>query len=291
MYWPTDYLYKVHTSDCIKLMKEIPDDVIDLIVTSPPYNCRKDYGDVPDEIPWGNYYRFLGQFLDEAYRVLRIGGTIAIIVPLVIRWQQDHQYRHTWFGYDPDYNSHRAGTRTMGKARIEPLGFRLYDMMGKRDNHLREPIVWMKNSSGQPIATTYQMGCDSDPYARPTHEYILLGSKGQWFHRGGTGRRGKDALPYDDYTKDVWCIQPITDQRHPAPFPIELPLRLIRLFTHAPDAIVLDPFMGVGSTALAAVKTSRPWLGVELNPGFAKIANSRATLAASQTTLPFMKEV
>jgi site-specific DNA-methyltransferase (adenine-specific) len=272
MNWPEDYVNTIVEGDCVEVMRSMPDETVDLIVTSPPYNCRKDYGTVTDEVPWSQYYELMEKVVKEMYRVLVVGGTIAINVPLVVRWQRDHKYSHTWFGYDPQYPTHKGPIRTKGKARIEPLGIRIFQMMANIDSHVREPIVWVKASEGQPIATTFQMGCDSDPYMRPTHEYVLLGSKGQWYHRGGTGRRGKEAVPFLDCTKDVWWIPATSHPDHPATFPIELPRRLIKLFVHAPDAVVLDPFAGTGTTCLAAKEERLAYIGIEADPEFARIA-------------------
>lgn len=268
-------LNSIITGDARELAQAIPDESVDLVVTSPPYNCRKDYGIFDDQVPWPEYYKYMGGLLDELYRVLVVGGVIAINIPGVVRWQSEHRYASTWGDFDPTYKSHRNGEKVTGKGRIEPIGFALFEMMRERDNHMREPIVWVKGSEGNAISSDYRMGCDSDPYMRPAHELILLGSKGRWFHRGGTGRRGGDAVPFLDETKDVWFMTPARDKKHSAVFPVELPERIIKLFTHAPDAIVLDPFIGIGTTAKACQNTMRQWLGFELDPLTAERAKDR----------------
>ena len=280
--------YEIHEGDCLEVMRGLPSASVSLIVTSPPYNCRKQYGDDDDQMPWPAYYEFMGLVLDECYRLLEDGGTLALNVPGVIRWQSEHRHADTWSGFDANYKSHRNGEKTLGKGRIEPLGFKLFDMMNERDPHMREPIVWAKGTEGNAITTDYRMGCDSDPYIRPAHEWILLGSKARWFHRGGTGRRGPDAVPWLDETKDVWFIPPVSDRKHPAPFPVELPLRLIRLFTHASDAVVLDPFCGRGSTGLACVEAGRPFIGIERQGKYA--ADARRRIYESLNRQPLFAE-
>jgi len=247
---------------------------VDLVVTSPPYNCRKAYPS-GDEWAWDDYYTWMETVLQSLYRLLTKGGTLALNVPGVIRWQHDHQYASSWSDFDPDYHSHRHGERFIGKGRVEPLGFRLLAMMQALDPHIREPIVWIKGSNGNAISSDYRMGCDSDPYMRPAHEFILLGSKGRWFHRGGTGRRGREAVPFLDETKDVWFLPPVSNDDHPATFPLELPRRLIRLFTHAADALVLDPFMGSGTTLRAAKDLGRRAIGIEIEEKYCEIAVKR----------------
>lgn len=228
--------YTIHAGDCFEQLAKIQARTIDMIITSPPYNCRKDYGNGwNDEIAWNDYYAWMKEVLKDCYRVLVQGGVLALNVPNVVRWQAEHKYAMTWQGYDGDYTNRRNGERVMGKGRIEPIGYKLFDMMFKLDPHVREPIIWVKGSEGNAICNTYQMGCDSDPYLRPAHEIILLGSKEQWFHRGGTGRRGPEAVPYLDECKDVWFIPPERSHDHPAVFPVEIPRRLLRLFVHAPN--------------------------------------------------------
>jgi DNA modification methylase len=269
--------YEIINGDCLVEMPKLIERGVgaDLIVTSPPYNCRKQYGDDNDQVSWLDYYAFMERFLDCCYALLREGGTLAINVPGVIRWQAEHAHADSWSDYDPTYKTHRNGEKGLGKGRIEPLGFNLFAMMRARDAHMREPIIWVKGSEGNAISSDYRMGCDSDPYMRPAHEMILLGSKGRWFHRGGTGRRGGEAVPFLDETKDVWFLPPVTDSAHPAPFPVELPLRLINLFTHAKDSLVVDPFCGTGTTGVACTMATREFIGIERDEHFSHLARKR----------------
>jgi modification methylase len=226
-------------------------------------------------LPWSTYYQLMRGVISECYRVLVPGGVIAINVPSVVRWQSVHKYAQTWRDFDPHYKTHRYGQNVMGKGRIEPIGFELYDIMRCTDEHMREPIIWVKGSNGQVQSYETRTGCDSDPLLRSAHEFILLGSKEKWAHRGGTGRRGTGYLPLDDTTKDVWFFPPEHKRSHPAIFPVEIPRRLIRLYTHAPDAVVLDPFCGIGSTGVAAAEAGKTFIGIDLNESFLKEADRR----------------
>lgn len=264
-------IYQANFKDTLN---ELPNDSIDLIPTSPPYNCRKPYPS-GDELPWSEWYDDMHTFLEHSYRVLQLGGTIAINLPGVVRWQREHKFTDSWGDFDPTYKTHQGNKKTLGKGRVEPIGFNLLAMMREQDSHIREPIVWVKGSEGNAICSDYRMGCDSDPYMRPAHEMILLGSKGRWFHRGGTGRRGKDAVPFIDYTKDVWHIPPVSNNGHPAVFPEELPKRLILLFTHAMNSIVLDPFLGSGTTIIASTKLNRKCVGIERDEKYCEMATLR----------------
>lgn len=274
--------------DCLDVMRGMEANSVGLFAFSPPYNCRKPYGTFKDEMPWSQYYEWMRTVLTECVRVVETGGVIAVNVPTVIRWQADHEFANTWSDFDPAYKTHRDGKKVIGKGRIEPLGIRLFEQMESLGLKMREPIVWVKGSEDNAICSDYRMGCDSDPYMRPAHELILLGSKGQWFHRGGTGRRGRDAVPFIDYTKDVWHIPPDRSNHHPAPFPEELPTRLIRLFVHAKDAVICDPFAGKGTTLIAALKLGYDAIGIEISPEYHAYAQRRIQEAQAQMSMPMV---
>lgn len=276
-YWH-DGATAIFHGDAAELLARLPSGTIDLIATSPPYNCRMPYGQ-SDESPWSLYYSKAAEWITSAYASLRQGGTLAINVPGVIRWQSQHRYASTWSDFDTNYRHRRNGEIHWGKGRIEPIAEKLTGIMRNCDPHVREPIIWVKGEAA--INGKYQMGCDSDPFCRPAHEMILLGSKERWYHRGGTGRRGKDALPYLDECKDVWMIDPRSDRRHPAVFPHEIPRRLMRLFVHARDAIVCDPFLGSGTTLEVAREFGVLAIGFEREEAFCETAASRL----SQKTL------
>lgn len=268
--------------DCLNVMRQMPDGCVDLVVTSPPYNCRMDYGVFNDQVPWQDWHHLIGSVLESCYRILREGGVMALNVPLVVRWQRDHAFRDTWSDYDSDYVTHVGNQHNQrGKGRIEPMGFRAFVQMELAGFKMREPIIWVKGSEGNAICSDYRMGCDSDPYMRPAHEIILLGSKGRWYHDGGTGRRGKEAVPFLEETKDVWFLSPVSTRNHPATFPVELPFRLIRLFIHRvntqdlPTPIVFDPFMGSGTTAVAADRLGRKFFGCDISEEYVQLALGR----------------
>lgn len=263
----------IYHGDVLDALALIESESVDLVATSPPYNCRKGYENATDEVPWPAYYAWMRRVIFECYRVLRPGGTVAINTPGVVRYQHDHQYRATWADFDSEYLTHRNGRKIQGRGRIERIGFNIYEMMYEADPHLREPIVWVKGArEGQEICATYQMGSDNNPYLRPAHEFIWLGSKGRWYHRGGTGRRGAQAMPFADYTKDVWYIPTETDREHPAVWPAEIPRRLIRLFCHAPDSVILDPFSGKGTTLRVAHELGYGGIGIDNSEAYCRLA-------------------
>jgi len=276
--------------DCLDVMRDMPNECVDLIVTSPHYNCRKDYGTINDEMPWNEWYQHIHNVLISCYRILREGGILAVILPGVIRWQPEHAYQDTWQDFDSDYEFRRNGKQLKGRGRIETIGFWAFQEMSQVGYKIREPVIWVKGSEGNAICSGYAMGCDSDPRMRPVHEFILLASKGRWYHDGGTGRRGEAYVAEMDDTKDVWFISPTNSRTHPAPFPEEIPDRLIRLFVHRvntqplPEPIIFDPYMGSGTTAVAAFKLGRHFYGCDINPEYVKLANERIEKARLETS-------
>lgn len=282
---------QVLCGDCLEVMKDFPDESIDLIITSPPYNVGKNYA-TTDELPWSDWYKLIEDFLVESLRLLRRGGTIAVNVLKEARWQRNHKYADSWSDYDPKYETHRGSKRVKGKGRIEPISYRVHSIMETLGFKMREGIIWVKgvesNNDILPISYGYEMGCDSDPYLRGCCEIILLASKGRWFHDGGTGRRGRDAVPYDEFTKDVWVFSGLSNKQHPAIFPEELPKRLIQLFIHRkntqnlPTPIILDPFVGLGTTCVVAQKLEYNWIGIDRNPDYVDLAKQRIMRECNQ---------
>ena len=139
---------------------------------------------------------------------------------------------------------------------------------------MRGEIIWNKEGSVGASAAWGSWKSASNPVLRDTHEYILVFCKSAFKHEGNG-----DTISRDDFltsTKSVWSIMTESAKRigHPAPFPIELPRRLIELYSFRQD-IVLDPFMGSGTTAVAAQMCDRRHVGYEIDQDYIDIANKR----------------
>ena len=249
-------------------MAELPDASVALVVTSPPYFVGKSYEDAvaagaDRRIPT-SYFDYLTMLKDvfvECVRVLEPGGRIAVNVA----------------------NLGRKPYRSLSGdvARIfEELGLLL-----------RGEIVWQKSKGSSGSCAWGSFRSPSNPTLRDTTERIVIASKGRFDRARSAAQRQDEGLPHcsslstDEFmeaTLDVWDMGPESAQRvrHPAPFPLELPRRLIDLYTYEDD-LVLDPFMGSGTTLVASVLCGRRPVGYDLDPDYVELARSRVGAAAS----------
>ncbi|MEX2717004.1 MAG: site-specific DNA-methyltransferase [Candidatus Sigynarchaeota archaeon] len=228
-------------------MKELADNCVHLIVTSPPYNATKEYdkNQTLDE-----YLDFLKRVWKESYRVLAPGGRACINVA------------------------------NLGRKPYIPLHAYIADDMIGLGFLMRGEIIWDKAASAG-TSTAWGSWCSaSNPTLRDVHEYILVFSKGTFSRQKKSGMGEKiDTVTKEqflEYTKSIWAFptESATKIGHPAPFPVELPYRLIQLYTFQGD-IVLDPFMGSGQTAIAAIKARRHFVGYEISEEYKDLANKR----------------
>ena len=242
-------------------MGEVEDASVALVVTSPPYFAGKEYeaalgeGHVPAS--YLDYLRMLRDVFAECVRVLEPGGRIAVNVA----------------------NLGRKPYRSLSADVISIL----QDDLGLL---LRGEVVWVKARGANGSCAWGSFCSPANPVLRDLTERVVVASKGR-FDRAVSGVRRKAlelpsaiSVTKDEFveaTTDVWEIpaESATRVGHPAPFPVELPQRLIELYTYADD-LVLDPFMGSGTTAVAAVRTGRRYVGYDTDSGYVRIAERRA---------------
>ena len=224
-------------------MRHLPDACLHLMVTSPPYNARKDYD---EDLTLEEYLALLEDVFRETYRVLEPGGRACINVA------------------------------TLGRKPYIPLNAFISLMMVEIGFLMRGEIIWDKASSAGSSTAWGSWLSASNPTLRDVHEYILVFSKGQFKRQkeGGISTIARD--DFLEFTKSVWQFPTESASRvgHPAPFPVELPRRLIELYTFEGD-VVLDPFMGSGTTAVAAREAGRHYVGYELDQAYAELARRR----------------
>ena len=237
---PDDVIDKifVHSSE---FMIEIPDNSIHLMITSPPYNVTKEYD---QDLTLNQYLELMRTVLIEVYRVLVNGGRACVNIANV------------------------------GRKPYIPLADYISRIMLEIGFNYRGQIIWDKAASAGGSCAWGSWQSASNPSLRDVHEYILVFSKGDLKRM-----KGEDTIARDDFlewTKSSWKMNSESARRvnHPAPFPVELPHRLINLYSFKGD-IVLDPFMGSGTTAVAALMNGRHYVGYELSEEYANIARGR----------------
>jgi site-specific DNA-methyltransferase (adenine-specific) len=225
-------------------MTELPDHSVHLMVTSPPYNVGKEYD---EDLTLVEYLEFLKRVWKETYRVLVPGGRACINVA------------------------------NLGRKPYIPLNGLIAKSMIDLGFLMRGEIIWDKAASASTSTAWGSWQSATNPTLRDTHEYVLVFSKGMFKREKIKGRESTISKEeFLEYTKSVWGFASESAKKvgHPAPFPVELPYRLIQLYTFS-DEVVLDPFMGSGQTALAALKTGRHFMGYEVNEEYLKLANER----------------
>jgi len=239
---PSDFIDKIHCKSS-ELMDELPDNSVHLMVTSPPYNVGKEYD---KDLTLDEYRKFLKKVWSEVKRVLVPGGRACINVA------------------------------NLGRKPYIPIHAFIVEDMLDLGFLMRGEIIWNKASSVSPSTAWGSWLSAKNPTLRDVHEYILVFSKGTFTRESGGKKNTISKEEFLEFTKRIWTFpaEPATKIGHPAPFPVELPYRLIQLYTFEGD-IILDPFIGSGQTAIAAIKTKRHYIGYDINKDYVKLAEKR----------------
>ena len=266
-----DVTGNIINGDCIEVMKSLPESSVDLVVTSPPYGVNVKYDVYDDNLPMDEYWDFTIKWLTEAYRVLKDDGRIAVNVPIEVNVQE------------------RGGRILFNSEfwmRMKEVGFKFFGMVDLTEDsphRVRQTAwgSWMSNSQ---------------PYIYNPKECVILSYKNspkkltkgesQW---KGTPTEVKDEegkvktkMFYEDESKKEfmnlvfgrWEYFADTKSLTKATFSLDIPSKAIKILTYKND-IVLDPFMGSGTSAVAAETLNRRWIGIELSENYTNIAKER----------------
>jgi site-specific DNA-methyltransferase (adenine-specific) len=266
-----DVTGQIINGDCVEIMKTLPEGSVDLIVSSPPYNANIKYDVYDDGLSMDDYWKFTIDWLSESFRVLKDDGRIAINVPI-------------------EMNVQERGGRILFNSefwmRMKEVGFKFFGMVDLTEDsphRVRQTAwgSWMSNSA---------------PYIYNPKECVILAYKksskkltkgeSQW---KGTPTEVKDEegnvktkMFYEDEDKKEfmnlvfgrWEYFADTKSLTKATFSLDIPSKAIKILTYKND-IVLDPFMGSGTTAVAAETLNRRWIGIELSENYTNIAKER----------------
>lgn len=232
-------------------MIQLPNKSVHLMITSPPYNVGKDYD---EDLSLEEYKSLLGDVLQETHRVLVDGGRACVNIA------------------------------NIGRKPYIPLHSYIIELALDCDFLMRGEVIWDKSASAGQSCAWGSWQSASNPVLRDVHEYILIFSKGS-YHRHPIRQNTIGRDDFMEATKSIWKMPAASAKReqHPAPFPLELPLRLINLYSYAGDT-VLDPFMGGGTTAIASLKSERHFIGYDLNPDYVAIAENKIRKAKEEKT-------
>ena len=229
-------------------MNELVDNCVSLTVTSPPYNIGKDSDlELNDE----EYWKMINKVFSETYRVTKSGGRLVVNVA------------------------------NLGRKPYIPFSKYFTEALNEIGFIMRGEIIWQKSKGANANFAWGSWLSASNPVIRDIHEYCLVFSKDSMKNSSG----GKSTIEKDEFmesTLSIWNITPEKAKKigHPAPFPVELPKKFINLYSFKDD-LILDPFIGSGTTAVASKLLERKYVGYEINKNYIEIANNRLKMETS----------
>lgn len=233
-------------NDDVLTTKGIEDGSIDLIVTSPPYNLDIKYASHDDTASYIDYLEFSRKWLTRCFEWLRGDGRFCLNIPL---------------------DKNKGGQQSVGAdltTIAKEVGFKYHST-----------IVWNEGNISRRTAWGSWLSA-SAPYVIAPVELVVILYKDVWKKTSGSRKSDISKSEFMEWTNGLWTFSGESKKRigHPAPFPIELPKRCIRLFTFVGDT-VLDPFMGSGTTMIAAYLCDRNSIGIEIDKGYCELAKKR----------------
>ena len=240
------FINKIHRADSLELIKKFPDNCIDIVLTSPPYNFGINYENTNDVNIWEDYFEKLFNIFKECVRVLKDSGRMIINVqPMFSDYIPTHHLISNFFL--------KEGLIWKGE------------------------IIWEKNNYNCKYCTWGSWKSPSSPYLKYSWEFVEIFCKNSLKKEGEKNNIDIEAEEFKKWVYGKWSIAPernMKKYKHDAMFPEELVKRLLKLFSYKND-IVLDPFNGVGTTTKVAKQLSRKFIGIDISEEYCKTAESR----------------
>jgi DNA modification methylase len=237
--------------DAEEVLSKIPERSVHLIITSPPYNTGINYGGYNDKGDIKLYFDKMRKIFTECYRVLVTGGRIVLNVPSCISQFAD--------------------------SRVAYLAFDVYQILKEIGFIGADFCTWLKMSKGEipGKSTSWGSWCSpSSPALRDASEYIVIMFKETRKLEGDKDKIDITPQEFLQFTTNVWFLTPKRDNGHPAPFPKGLPYRAMKLYSYQ-ENLILDPFVGSGTTCLVAKENKRYFIGIDISRKYCELAAKR----------------
>lgn len=235
-------------NDNVLDIRNIKENSIDLIVTSPPYNVDIKYNSNDDKLTYSEYLKFSELWMSNCYKWMKSDGRFCLNVPL-----------------DKNKGGHQSVGADITNI-AKKIGFSYHSTIIWNEGNISRRTAWGSWKSA------------SAPYVIAPVEFIIILYKNVWKKTSGSGVSDISKDEFMSWTNGLWTFSGESKKRigHPAPFPIELPNRCIKLFSFVDD-LILDPFLGSGTSVIAALKNNRRAIGIDIDETYCKLALKRIT--------------
>jgi site-specific DNA-methyltransferase (adenine-specific) len=250
IHFQNDQFTLIH--DDVLTTTRVEDNSVDLVVTSPPYNVDIQYNSHKDDVSYAEYLEFSKKWMARCFEWLKDDGRFCLNIPL---------------------DKNKGGQQSVGADLTtisKEIGF-----------HYHSTIVWNEGNISRRTAWGSWMSA-SAPYVIAPVELIIVLYKDKWKKTSGSKISDIERNEFMVWTNGLWEFNGESKKRigHPAPFPIELPRRCVKLFSYVDD-VVLDPFCGSGTTLIAAVSNHRKGIGIDVDKKYCELARKRILENAS----------